>query len=489
MAKVKHVVRTKDGLYRYNRRVPDDCQDAFRKKLWNLSLGRDYDQAVIRAVEFRQQHDRQIARLRNPETAEREKVSQATSRASARIAEMERRNAPEAIEGEEGTAEGVLGELWRRIPQIMTDARDEPNEYHQLSVMQTMAFGDDSRTFGGDVLEIAPPAAPVDRMLYDAHKAMLGQRLEQLAPLPDQGRPEMRLQAMLERYTKVQALRPATVSHYQQMVRKLVQHFGNHPLPHYDRDRLRQYRDMLVNDPNISTQSVEKHFAPLKAIWNWAADEYDHLADLQFPRVRMPKRETSIEEARWQAFSDAEIKEVWHLLNKAWGPDAKSRITPRRRRAFLMAIRVMLYTGLRPSEVFKLQARDIEGDVLTIRETKTTGRRIPLSKHIHDLAPFLDKGGFDAERKSKTIGNTLSDYFRDIIRPAGFTNDRHVLYSMKDTLVDRLQRQDGMSDDVIRGIIGHVSGQGKLRHYKTRMGDTAHGMARMREALDAIEYW
>ena len=69
----------------------------------------------------------------------------------------------------------------------------------------------------------------------------------------------------------------------------------------------------------------------------------------------------------------------------------------------------------------------------------------------------------------------MSDYFTSIIRAGGFTNDRHVLYSLKDSLIDRLQRQ-GASDDAMRGIIGHVSGQGKLRHYKTPFGQSPHGM-------------
>lgn len=33
----------------------------------------------------------------------------------------------------------------------------------------------------------------------------------------------------------------------------------------------------------------------------------------------------------------------------------------------------------------------------------------------------------------------MSDSFTKIIRKAGLTNDRHVLYSTKDTLVDRLE--------------------------------------------------
>ncbi|SFQ56476.1 Phage integrase, N-terminal SAM-like domain [Roseivivax halotolerans] len=488
MAKVKYVTRAKDGLYRYNRRVPDDCQKALRKRLWNLSLGRDYDAAVQRAASLRREHDGIIARLRDPASAGDEKVRLGTARTSARIAELENRDAPEAIEGEEGSVEETLGALWRRIPDEMTSAQDDPNEYKQLVMMQALAFGDDSRS-GGQTIQLPPPTATVERMQYDAYRAMLTQRLEQLAPLPDHTPPEMRISALIEQYIKVQALRPNTARSYRHMVERLVRAHGDHGLRVYDRDKLRQHRDALEADPAISTQSVEKHFAPLKALWRWAADEYDELAELQFPRVRLSKRDTTVEESRWQAFNDDEVKLVWKALNEAWGPDSKSRIRPRRRKSFLMAVRVMLYTGMRPAEVFQLKTGDVENGVLMIRRTKTTPRKLPISKHISDLPDFLEKGGFERERESKTIAVTMSDNFTKVIRAAGLKNDRHVLYSLKDTLVDRLQRQDGMTDDIIRGIIGHVIGQGKLRHYKTPFGETQHGRAAMKKALDAIEYW
>ncbi|MBS4009162.1 MAG: phage integrase N-terminal SAM-like domain-containing protein [Roseovarius sp.] len=488
MAKVKYVTREKDGLYRYNRRVPEDCQKVIRKRLWNLSLGRNYDTAVQRAAELRREHDAIISKLRDPALAGQETVRQATIRTTARIAELERLGAPDAIEGEEGTVEDVLGGMWRRVPAAMISARDDPQEYAQLVMTQALAFGDDSRS-GGQTIQLPPPSDPVERMQQAAYRAMIAQRLEQLAPLPDQGKPEMRLSVLMEQYIKRQALRPNTARSYKQMVKRLVRDQGDHPLHHYDRDHLRQHRDTLKSDPNVSAQTVEKHFAPLKALWRWAADEYDELADLQFPRVRLDKRESTIEDLRWQAFNDDEMKRVWQAVTAAWGPDSNSRISPPRRRAFLMAIRVLLYTGLRPVEVFQLKTADVENGILTIRRTKTTPRKLPISKHISDLPDFLAKGGFVRERESKTISVTMSDNFTKVIRAAGLKNDRHVLYSLKDTLVDRLQRQDGMSDDIIRGIIGHVIGQGKLRHYKTPFGETPHGRAAMKKALDAIEYW
>ena len=90
--------------------------------------------------------------------------------------------------------------------------------------------------------------------------------------------------------------------------------------------------------------------------------------------------------------------------------------------------------------------------------------------------------------KPDSLARAFTTAFSKVIRAGGLTHDRHVLYSTKDTLVDRLQRL-GMTDDVIRGIIGHLGGQGKLRHYKTPLGQSKHGMEQMRTALDAIVYW
>ena len=172
-----------------------------------------------------------------------------------------------------------------------------------------------------------------------------------------------------------------------------------------------------------------------------------------------------------------------------------------------MGFRVLLHTGMRPVELFHLTADNVKGDVLHIKYTKTkTARRIPLAATLSELPAFLATGGFAAEleagktairrgkiygqpTKPDSIARAYTSAFSSVIRAGGLTNDRHVLYSAKDTLVDRLQRQDGMNDDVIRGVIGHVSGQGKLRHYKTQLGDTPQGLALMRKHLDAIVYW
>jgi integrase len=327
-------------------------------------------------------------------------------------------------------------------------------------------------------------------MMFEAYRSMTASAVDTLtAPKED---PERCLKAMMEAYLKAVKARPQTVRHYRQMVRKLIETFqgeeggGDRPLPFYTKSRMQQHRDRLMAKETISTQTVEKAFAPLKAMWKWAADEHDELTDLVFPPVRLPRRETTIEESSWQDFTPQEIKLVWKLLSDEWGPDSKSRLSPSRRAAFLMVVRVMLWTGLRPAEVFRLTPDSVEdGNVLRIRETKTTSRRIPISKHLFDLPDFLKADGFADCRKSATIRGTFSDNFRDIVRPH-IADDRKVAYSLKHCLVARLTP---IADDhVIRSIIGHKD-KTKLRHYRKPLGETEEGRAIMKKALDRITYW
>ncbi|MGV8953257.1 MAG: tyrosine-type recombinase/integrase [Cypionkella sp.] len=524
---VKYVVTDAQGRYRYNRHVPLDCREALGKRMWNLSLGREFAPAVAKAVATRQEHDDLIARLRNPDSSRiatsevREiRVGKATKRTSSRIAALEKAEAPDGAEDDTpASVEAVLGAMWQRVPAILSDAEDEPDpvlRHRRLAGFMVMAFGDQSHGSVDQRPDLPAPTGKTDAKLYATYRAMLREALEELSPTPDTTPAEMMLSGLIARYAKAQAARANTIRSYTNKAKRLITYAGNHGLQHYDEAVMRDYRDHLIAgvpdpDPKLNIEpvkpvTVHQYFAPLKAMWKWAADEYPEHKKLTFPRIRLPKDGDTVEETRWQAFDEKQIKEVWRLVNEAWGPNAKSKLSPSRRKAFLMTIRVLLYTGMRPSEVFRLTAADVSNGIISIRYTKTkTPRKIPLSVHIADFPDFLAEGGFAAEleagmtamRRGKVYGKpttpqslagTLSDNFAPIIRAGGLTNDRHVCYSCKDTLIDRLQQQ-GASDDVMRGIIGHVGGQGKLRHYKTPFGHSPHGMAQMRAALDAITYW
>jgi integrase len=523
-----------DGYWRYIRRVPKDAQAAVGKAIWRASLGKDKVLARARAKELEREHDAMLAALRDPSTAQDSRLHLIRQRSLARMAELEARGAPDgrddqgdpdnggspysdALPADTGTVESVLADMWKRVPAILEDSEgDDPDlRTRRLSAIAALAFGDQSRAQMEGLPSLPSPVGKVAAMQYAAHKAMLDEVLEEIAPTPDDTPAEMRLTALLPKYLTAQAVRPNTASGYSRKVARLVNFAGDHGLQQYDEATFRAYRDYLIaGDPAakpkplepVKAATVHQYFAPLKALWKWAADEYPEHKELSFPRVRLPKDGETVEETRWQAFDDHQIKRVWQLLNDAWGEKADSRLSPSRRAAFLMAVRVLLYTGMRPSEVFRLTAGDVKDGGLNIRYTKTKqARRIPLAAALSDFPEFLAAGGFAAELEAgrtavrrgavygkpttpESLAGTLRDQFREVIRAGGLTHDRHVLYSLKDTLIDRLQRQ-GASDDVMRGIIGHVGGQGKLRHYKTPFGQSPHGMALMRKALDAIKYW
>lgn len=510
--KLKYLRQQPDGLYRYYRKVPLPLQGLLRREVWHHSLGRDHARAIESWFELKREHDSLIERLKD---GDQEAVTDAVNRrVTDHFAATERLHShgprpgqkvskatPEEIEThrqEDEAAIAGIQNLWRQTGEVMEDAEGAQNEYRRLATHLLLAFADDSYSSNTVTTpEALTPIPPLggERRLWDLLHSALRQRLEEIAPMGVTDSEEHRISHLLERYISLQGVSENTARAYRGKVRALTTRLGDRPLPHYNKARLQAFRDLLIEETDDSTGEVKRkastvvqHFAPLKALWRWAADEVDELNDLQFPAIRLPRPGETVDEIRWQAFDDKQIKRVWSLLNDHWGPDSESKMKPARREAFLMAVKVMLYTGLRPSEVFKLDPSNVSGDVLLVRETKTTGRRLPICKHLSDFPGFLARGGFNGER-SKTIARTFSDNFVSIIRAAGITNDRLVLYSLKDTLVERLQRQEGMSDDVIRGIIGHVGGQGNTRHYKTRFGDTSHGMERMRRALDAIEYW
>ena len=504
-----HVTKTPKGTFKYQRRVPPDLQEAIGRKVWDYALGSNPDAAYKRATVYEDEHDALIASLATP--GDRSRFTDRTANeAGAKLASLA--IVMDKHLGADETGVDVNSPVWRQTEERMKSARALPAaaERERLALFAAYAFGDRSYTervaaddaFGNMLIDHLTPARPIDVVqasIFDALKGALDARLSQIEPADDPAK-GMRLTALIAAYSKHRATRPNTLRSYTNKVGRLVDFAKDHPLPHYDAAILRDYRDYLISgDPDAKPRAflpvkpitIQQYFAPLKALWKWAGDEYPDLKGLAFPNVSLPKNGETVEETRWQAFDENQIKRVWGLVNAAWGEGVKSKVAPERRKAFLMAVRVLLYTGMRPAEVFHIGAGDVRDGVLTIRYTKTkTTRKIPLASAIADFPDFLAEGGFAAAMGKETptgLAGSMSESFAKIIRTNGFTNDRHVLYSLKDTLIDRLQRQ-GASDDVMRGIIGHVTGGGKLRRYKTPFGQSPHGMAAMREALNAVSY-
>ncbi|KJS40322.1 MAG: hypothetical protein VR71_23740 [Roseovarius sp. BRH_c41] len=481
------VRRREHVAYKYQRDVPKALHTLLGRKRWDLSLGGDLTKATARCAAYTAEHDRIIALLANPD-----------SRSEVVRLGVESITAAKLRDDIEETPD-ALALTWRDTEEHMKGAANlRRYEYESLAGFAWQAFGDRSHIdlikepspVLQEVLKLTaaqPPSGGVERALYDAMRTALNARLTELSGQSKQN-DEYRLSALREKYFKLNNCSDATKRSYRGKIDRLTSFAGDLPLTMITPEKLRLYRDYLLEE-GLKADSVAQYFAPPKAVMRWALSEelVPGFDALPIDKVKMPRNDTPIEEARWQRFDDDEIKKVWAIVQKAWGPD--SRYDADRQEAFKWAFRVALYTAARPVEIFRLKAENVTPNFISLTETKTRiSRKLPLSKHIAGFYDFMHLKGWNLTGKPESVAGTMSDSFTKAIRAAGFNNDRHVLYSAKDTLVDRLQRA-GRSDDVIRGITGHVSGQGHLRNYKTRLNDTPEGLAMLREALDAVEYW
>lgn len=161
---------------------------------------------------------------------------------------------------------------------------------------------------------------------------------------------------------------------------------------------MRQYRDHLINGSanNKAIASVKPYFYPLKALFNWAVKE-DKLAGNPLDKGDLPDAPKSIEETKWQAFDETDIATVWKSISHSWGPTGASRMDRARRKCFLVAFRVLLFTGMRPAEVFTLEPKQVQKAFIDIRKTKTgAARKIPLAKAIADLYDVIRSAEWQA---------------------------------------------------------------------------------------------
>ncbi len=523
-----YVTKTARGFYLYRRRVPKGLAEQLSAlgsdpaKLlpasgtWEHSLGSEPVSMYERASELTAQYDKLmpdfsgVGTLTPAQEASRDVILSALK-----------------------TAITPQADRWKRTGAVMNEVQPLGPEIEReaLALFRAQAFGGEATAEGlgipvrigangalliGDVpasageTALPPPSRPAgsNGFMFDASRAGIEARQKEVAP-KDSNHP-LRLSQLLAPYSADQGHREGTANNIRRKANRFIRFAGDKPLWDYDHKTLVAYRDQLRAD-GLKDGTINQYMAALKMIWNAVPDRWPEYQDIQFPRLKARRVKGDVQDTRWKSFTDDQMKNIWKAMQNAWGPDADTRLTPARRRAYLMAVKVMLWTGLRPVEVFHLTTDNIVGDTIQIRYTKTHLRRtLPLCKHLADLPAFLVAGGFKAELEAgandlyageargkpsspAVLAKGLRHYFGEVRVTAGITDPKQVLYSLKDTLVRRLQlifKQKGIpvTYDTIRDIIGHKT-KGALAHYVTLTGDMDEGLELIREALDAIEYW
>lgn len=532
----RYVTKTARGIYLYKRRVPKGLAEELSalgtspemlaqllpaSGAWEHSLGSDPADMAMKARDLTAHYDALMA----PETppapiirTPKQQAERAVIKAAIKNATGPRQDAWKGTGDTLDQSHGIGPDLERDALSLFR-AQAFGGEGAATSLTIPVRVGADGVLMLGDVSPPAGDAQPVQRpagadgFMFDAMRTAVDARQKEIAP-KDSLHP-LRLSQLLEPYSRDQGHRKGTADGIRRKVNRFIEYAGDKPLWDYDHESIIEYRDRLrLGDEKhapVKEVTINQYIAALKMVWNAAPDRWKEYRDLQFPRVKLRKIKEDVQETRWKSFSDEQMKALWREMQKAWGPGAETRLTPGRRKAFLMAVRVMLYTGLRPVEVFHLTADNIVGQTIQIKYTKTHHRRtLPISKHIADFPAFLAAGGFKRELDAAArdlyageargkasppaaLSKSLRKYFAEVREAAGITDPKQVLYSLKDTLVRRLQmifKQRGIpvTYDTIRDVIGHKT-KGALAHYVTLTGDTDEGLELIREALDAIEYW
>jgi len=469
--------------FKYQRRVPIAVADQIGRKIWDFSLGVDLTRAMRRCDELTKEHDQIIVLVSDPvrrEEMAQDKVALVPAMAVQEMIESDHHELTGTWEDVDAYIDGAQAYAPRLEREILASYIKQA--FGDASYLEAIENPSPMLTVAENLPEAPTPPARdrYNKALFEAARIKLEDRLAEL----DVARPideQSRITARLEQYILKRAVRDATARNYRTRINRFVEYAGDLPMDQITSELIDEYLETLLNE--MARTSVAQYFNPIRSLCRWAKKRKfvseDVSADIEPPRVERGH----VQKTRWQAFDRDEMTIVWKAVLGAWGPDGVSGLATERRAAFLMAFRVLLWTGMRPNEVFKLTKKDVKADRIEIVKTKTgVPRDIPLAEPIADFYQFMQQDGFASVQDLKSPSNKMSDLFTKKIRDAGLDNDRHVLYSLKDTLLLALEGL-GASENVQRTVIGHFSGRGHFGNYKEPAK-----IEEMRSYLDRVTY-
>lgn len=525
--KIPYLTHTKRGLYKYQRRIPIHAQSILGAKKWDLSLGANYGAAVDKARIYTVEHNALLEQLRTPEG--QQQIKQETrERVAALVVQMRpgmQNRINESGELEEVPPFDRSPELWRRTLEKMKSVRALPpaQELQALTYFAAYAYGDRSTldllpgnsVLGDslvDVLEPVRPADDVDSAMFDAMKSALDARIKQLGG-ESLVNPRHTLSHLHEVIANLRNLKTNTRRNHKVTTAKFIKFLKDKKDMDYEPslatitpEILQEYLDFLLADTKIGNGSIHKYFDGMNSVFNHAIKtrKVPGLIVNPVKFLEMP-RAASIEDTMYLPFDDAEMKRIWVEAQVEWDPDNhKSKLSEERRRAFLMVFRVLLWSGLRPVEAFWLRDHGgVKDDYIDVQRTKTgIKRKIPISKHIADFPEFVASGGFEGciyhgthrgedygRYNAEKLHEAMRRSFAVIRKRAKITEPRKVLYSTKDTLLQRLRYVEGYSTPIEVVVTGHVKKLEMGRHYGGTLGDDPAMRAQVKKALDSVVYW
>ncbi len=291
MQKKPRFLLAERGRYFYQRKVPQHLQTVLGRKKWRAPLGADFDEACDRLKDLRREHDALIAKLEDPDARQDAKT---TTRRQAEVAQYAAWDADELAyetaqhtKGETTETEDYLeweaaalasGEIEPEAPHeraarwiaAIEHERNNPNK----RVLHPYPMDDDeycdrltaifAENFGPDAP--APPSAPEDRDEYDATKLKLERKIARVARNPHT------VSKVAESFFRFAEVKAKTEHKYRRTINRLIEDIGDVPVNQVTSRMLRDYRDKLLAR-GLLPASVHAEFAPIKGLFNYAADE------------------------------------------------------------------------------------------------------------------------------------------------------------------------------------------------------------------------
>jgi len=336
------------------------------------------------------------------------------------------------------------------LAQKLPDPIGTEEYVERMLEIQATAFGTASP---------APPTDPDERDEYDLIRMKLDRRISELTPDP------YTLTAVSEAYFTFNSIKPLTRAKYTRDIGRLVALVGDIPVKRVETAHLKQLRDELA--PTMKAASLHAVFTPIKGLLKYAGQE-DLLDFDPSSAVALPRDKRPIEERKWKKFDPDEALRIDQAITEFWGSPV-SGLSDQRRVALCHVVRALMFTGMRPIEVLRLQPADVTPELIRITSSKSESstRVIPLHPELESFPEWVNEGGLETftSLKSDRVGAVRRNFSRLIRKRMAppILDERKALYSLRTTFVNAMRRA-GADIQMQRAILGHKEA-GAIRHY------------------------
>jgi len=282
-------------------------------------------------------------------------------------------------------------------------------------------------------------------------------------PAAANGHAETRLEPLVREWLldlQVLGRSPKTIDWYRKHVHGYLKERAVRTLDRLTATELKQYL-AAIQARGLAENTVHGAFQTLKALANWAIRE-GYSVDAALLRVRAPK--VAVKEM--ETYTPAQLKTIFDATPASWS---------------ILAVEILLGTGMRLGELCALELEDVEDDgeamFLKIRRGKGAKfRRVPVShrlrrellRYVNRMRPDSTSPNLLLLRDGRSVDvECVSDLFQRTRRRIGFRVHAH---KFRHTFATEYLRNGGEIER-LRRILGHATYVMVMRYVHLDKGD------------------